>query len=69
VFHVYFFKIGALVWRLFSLLQKSSDRSASLVIARAGPTLSKSKKAPVRLLKNSRLRVFSGCLGTGRGRD
>ncbi len=40
-----------------------------MLLARAEPRRSKSKKTPDRLLKNSRLSVFSGCLGTDRGRD
>jgi hypothetical protein len=65
----YFFKVGALVWRLFLKLQKSSIRSALLLLAKAAPRLCENQKTPARLLKNSRLRVVRGGLDTVQSRD
>ncbi|WP_447758386.1 hypothetical protein [Pseudomonas moraviensis] len=65
----YFFKFGALMWRLFSYRKFHPIGQLWMLVAKAAPRLSKNQKTPVRLLKKQSTSVFLEGLRTDRGRD
>jgi hypothetical protein len=57
------------VWRLFSVAVKIIHSVSFNAVSKSCAKAFGKQKTPARLLKNSRLRVALGCLGTVQSRD